>query len=44
MIIDSSAILAILFTEEDMGRYEEAIADTSDRRMSAGDVETEVAV
>ena len=36
MIIDSSAILAILFAEEDMGRYEEAIADTSARRISAG--------
>ena len=36
MIIDSSAILAILFAEEDMRRYEEAIADSSTRRMSAG--------
>ena len=36
MIIDSSAILAILFAEEDMERYEVAIADVSARRMSAG--------
>ena len=36
MIIDSSAILAILFAEEDVRRYEEAIADTSTRRISAG--------
>ncbi len=36
MIIDSSAILAILFAEEDMRRYEEAIADSSTRRMSVG--------
>ena len=36
MIIDSSAILATLFAEEDMRHYEEAIADASTRRMSAG--------
>lgn len=32
MIIDSSAILAMLFTEEDMRHYEDAIADTSIRQ------------
>ena len=36
MIIDTSAILAIMLAEEDMIRYEEAIADASSRRMSAG--------
>ena len=36
MIIDSSAVLAILFAEEDMRLYEEAIADASTRRISAG--------
>lgn len=36
MIIDSSAILAILFAEEDMRRYEVAIADAGTRRVSAG--------
>ena len=38
MIIDSSAILAILFAEEDMKRYEVAIADAGTRRMSAGNL------
>lgn len=36
MIIDTSAILAIMLAEEDMRRYEEAIADASSRRISAG--------
>lgn len=36
MIIDTSAILAILFAEEDMRLYVETIADASTRRMSAG--------
>ena len=36
MIIDTSAILAIMLAEEDMIRYVEAIADASSRRMSAG--------
>ena len=36
MIIDTSAILAIMLAEEDMGRYEEAIVEASSRRMSAG--------
>ena len=38
MIVDSSAILAILFAEEDMECYEVAIADASSRRMSAGNL------
>ena len=36
MIIDSSAILAILFGEEDMEIYEAAIAAATVRRLSAG--------
>ena len=36
MIIDSSAILAILFGEEDMESYEAAIAAATVRRLSAG--------
>ena len=36
MIIDSSAILAILFGEEDMKIYEAAIAVATGRRLSAG--------
>ncbi|MDE0389215.1 MAG: type II toxin-antitoxin system VapC family toxin [Rhodospirillales bacterium] len=35
MIIDSSAILAILFEEPDAERFEDAIADAWPRRMSA---------
>ena len=35
MIIDTSAVLAILFREPDSGRYEHAIADAWPRRMSA---------
>ena len=35
MIIDTSAILAILFCEPDAGRYEDAIATAWPRRMSA---------
>ena len=35
MILDSSAILAILFGEEDMEVYEAAIAATTVRRLSA---------
>ena len=35
MIIDTSAILAILFGEVDAARYEHAIAAASPRRMSA---------
>ena len=35
MIIDSSAVLAILFEEPDAERFEEAIADAWPRRMSA---------
>lgn len=35
MIIDTSAILAILFGEADAARYEDAIAAASPRRMSA---------
>ena len=36
MIIDTSAILAILLAEEDMRLYIEAMVDASTRRMSAG--------
>ena len=36
MIIDTSAILAILFREEDVQLYAVAIAKASTRRMSAG--------
>ena len=35
MIIDSSAVCAILFTEPDFSRYEEAISRADSRRMSA---------
>ncbi len=35
MIIDSSAILAILLREKDAGRFEDAIADGWPRRMTA---------
>ena len=35
MIIDSSAILAILLREPDAGRFEDAIADAWPRRMTA---------
>lgn len=35
MIIDTSAILAVLFGEPDAGRYEQAIASAWPRRMSA---------
>ncbi len=35
MIVDSSAILAILFEEPDAERFEDAIADAWPRRMSA---------
>lgn len=35
MIIDTSAILAILFCESDAGRYEDAIARAWPRRMSS---------
>ena len=35
MIIDTSALLAILFGESDAGRYEEAIATAWPRRISA---------
>ena len=35
MIVDTSALLAILFGESDAGRYEEAIASAVPRRMSA---------
>lgn len=35
MIVDTSAILAILLAESDAGRYETAIASASPRRMSA---------
>ena len=38
MIIDTSAILAILFSEEDMQLYAVAIAKASTRRMSAGNL------
>lgn len=36
MIIDTSAILAILLAEEDMRFYIQAIAEATTRRMSAG--------
>ena len=35
MIVDSSAILAILLREPDAGRFEDAIADAWPRRMTA---------
>ena len=35
MIVDSSAVLAILFEEPDAERFEDAIADAWPRRMSA---------
>ncbi len=38
MIIDSSAVCAILFGEPDTRRYEEAIASADVRRMSAGNL------
>ena len=38
MIIDSSAICAILFGEPDTKRYEDAIAEADVRRMSAGNL------
>ena len=38
MIIDSSAVCAILFGEADTRRYEEAIASADVRRMSAGNL------
>ena len=38
MIIDSSAICAILFGEPDTKRYEDAIAGADVRRMSAGNL------
>lgn len=38
MIIDTSAVLAILFAEEDMQLYEVAIARAGIRRMSAGNL------
>ena len=45
MIIDSSAILAILFGEEDMKIYEAAIAVATVRRLSAGNyLETSIVV
>ena len=38
MIIDSSAICAILFGETDTKRYEDAIAEADVRRISAGNL------
>ena len=38
MIIDSSAICAILFGESDTKRYEDAIAEADVRRISAGNL------
>ena len=38
MIVDTSALLAILFREPDAGRFEEAIATTAHCRMSAANV------
>ena len=35
MIVDTSAVLAVLFGEPDAGRYEKAIAEAWPRRMSA---------
>jgi ribonuclease VapC len=45
MIVDTSAILAVLFGEPDAGRYEQAIADADGCRMSAANfVEAAVVV
>ena len=38
MIVDSSAVLAVLFGEPDAERYERAIAEASHRRMSVANL------
>lgn len=45
MIVDSSALLAILFAEPDANRYANALADSSIRKMSAANyLETAIVV
>ena len=45
MIVDTSAVLAVLFNESDAGHYDEAIAQARPCRMSAANVlEAEIAL